>query len=289
MNNLSLDNLLIQNTNNQHISGDWMVIQWTPDITTRECYNLGVAIDTGTTKYIKTIDQDNLSRFACMFGEEILDHVKKITKIAEMAFNQNIYDISDQIKFDKRGPVRGISGSSLIEHLFELTVPLGRPKKESKRLNSGFSPINLQTLSNNMIDELKNQNSLTYDEMICQDMNIVINQKSIYMPLRPHKKEIVGNWASVVYSDVKRVKTDYLQAVNDLRTVSDSLNREPAIFILKPNQENFDKLQKSRQDSFDETLDKLDSSLKPQGIQLFSRTSVADLARDVEEWFAQAG
>lgn len=282
-------NQLIHNANNPRIYGDWMVIQWMPDITTKECFNLGVALDTDGAKFIKTIDQDNLSRFACMFGEEIIDHVQKITKIAEMAFNNNIYEISDQIKFDKRGAVRGKNGTTLVEHLFELTVPLGRPKtQKNKRVNSGFSSINLQSLSNNIIDELKSINALEYDNIVAQTATTIINNKSIYMPLRPKNKKVVGNWASVVFADIKRVKTDYLQALNDLRTVSDSLHKEPALFVLKPTIENYGKLSQSRIDSLDEAIDKLDSSLKPQGIHLFSRSTVKELATDINIWYQQA-
>ena len=288
MNIPTLDQL-IQSANTPKIHGEWMVIQWIPDITTRECFNLGVALDADGTKFIKTIDQDSLARFACMFGEDVLDHVRKLIKISEMAFNNNIYNISDQIKFDKRGPVRGKSGASLVEHLFELTVPLGRPKiSQNKRINSGFTSVNLQSLSNNLIDALKFQNALEYDEIVAQSANITINDKSVYMPLRPKKKSIVGNWASVVFADVKRVKTDYLQALNDLRTVSSSQKKEPALFILKPTSENYSKLSQSRIDALDEAIDKLDSSLEPQGIKLFSRTSVEDLAMDISIWYQQA-
>ncbi|MDI3455222.1 hypothetical protein QLG01_18690 [Acinetobacter sp. V89_4] len=288
MNIPTLDQL-IQNANTPKVHGEWMVIQWTPDVTTRECFNLGVALDADGSKFLKTIDQDSLSRFACMFGEEILDHVRKLIKISEMAFNNNIYNISDQIKFDKRGPVRGKSGSALVEHLFELTVPLGRPNHiKNKRVASGFTSINLQSLSNNVIDALKFQNALEYDEIVAQSTNIIINDKSIYMPLRPKNKAIVGNWASAVFADVKRVKTDYLQALNDLRTVSDSLKKEPALFILKSTSENYSKLPQSRIDALDEAIDKLDSSLKPQGIKLFSRTSVDELASDINIWYQQA-
>lgn len=287
MNNPNL-NQLIKSVTNHHVNGEWMVIQWTPNITTRESFNLGVAINADGVKFIKTIDQDNFSRFACMFGEDILDHVKKITKIAELAFNNNIYDLSDQIRFDRRGPIKGVNGASLIEHLFELTVPLGRPKLPSKRVNSGFSAINLQSLSNNIVDELKFQNGLNYSEIVAQNSNITINDKSIYMPLRPQNKRIVGNWASVVYADIKRVKTDYLQALNDLRTVSSSLDRVPALFILKPTQENFNKLSQARKDAWDEAVDKLDSSLKPQGIELFSRSSSSELALDINNWYKKA-
>lgn len=288
MNIPTLDKL-IQNANSPKVHGEWMVIQWIPDISTRECFNLGVALDADGSKFVKTIDQDNLARFACMFGEDVLDHVSKLIKISEMAFNNSIYNISDQIKFDKRGPVRGKSGSALVEHLFELTVPLGRPKvTKSKRVNSGFTSMNLQSLSNNVIDALKFQNALEYDDIVAQSTNIIINDKSIYMPLRPRNKSIVGNWASVVFADVKRVKTDYLQALNDLRTVSDSLKKEPALFILKPTNDNYSKLTQSRIDALDDAIDKLDSSLKPQGIKLFSRTSVDDLAADINIWFKQA-
>lgn len=282
-------NQLMNNANTPKINGRWMTIQWVPDITTRECFNLGVALDSDGGKFIKTIDQDNLSRFACIFGEDILDHVRKIIKIAEMAFNNNIYDISDQIKFDERGLIRGRSGTSLVNHLYELTVPLGRPKVlKNKRANSGFIPINLQSLSNNIIDELKLQNAIDYDNIMTQNPNITINDKSIYIPLRPKNKKVIGNWASVVFADIKRVKTDYLQAINDLRTVADSLDKEPALFILKPELENLHKLSQSRQDALDEAIDKLDSSLKPQGINLYTRTSVAELAYDINSWFYKA-
>lgn len=77
---------------------------------------------------------------------------------------------------------------------------------------------------------------------------------------------------------------DYLQAINDLRTASDHLKREPYLFILKPNEENLKNLKSHRIDQIDEIIDKLDRTLRPQGIELYSSTSLEGLASGIYEW-----
>lgn len=89
---------------------------------------------------------------------------------------------------------------------------------------------------------------------------------------------------TVVFADPQRIKSDYLQAINDLRTASDAFKREPALFLLKPDQENLMNLQQSRINQIDDVIDKLDSTLSPQGIKLFSATNLGELAREVYEW-----
>lgn len=281
---------LIQNPNPLTISGHWSVIQWIPNIITRECFNIGVTIQSssGSIKYIKTIDQDNLGRFACMFGEEIIDHLQGVIKIAELAFESNLLDISDHINFDQRGAIKGQSGTALIEHLFDSTVPLGQPIVHKKRNHTGFSALNSQALNNHLIDSLKKQNQYEYENIVAQNTTISINNKSLYIPLRPKDKQIIGNWTSNVFSDVKRLKTEYLQTINDLRTASDTYKFEPALFALRPNQENLQHLSQSKIDTIYETLDKLDSSLKPQGIMLYAEDSIEELSNQISSWYKQA-
>lgn len=283
---MSLLERLSKEHSNPALSGEWMTIQWTPDLTTRECFNLGVVLKTENEIFVRTLDGDSFDRFTCMFNEEMKLHAQRITKLAEMWAYEGCLQLSQQLVFDNRGFIRGKSGSKLVDHLFEISVPLGRPKQIKKRNNSGFHSFNLQQLSNSLIDELKrqDQSGIVFENLIPHSRFIKINKQNIHVPLRPKHNRTVGNWATVVFADPARIKTDYLQAINDLRTASDELKREPSLFLLKPSEENLKNLTQSRVDQIDEVIDKLDSTLKPQGIRLYSSATLEDLASEVYAW-----
>ncbi|RKG37842.1 MULTISPECIES: DUF3037 domain-containing protein [Acinetobacter] len=283
---MSLLERLSKENSNPAISGEWMTIQWTPDLTTKECFNLGVVLKTEDEIFVRTIDHDSFDRFVCMFNEDMKFHAQRITKFAEMLVYEGCLDVSKQLVFDNRGFIRGKSGSKLIDHLFDIAVPLGKPRDIKKRSFSGFHSFNLQQLSNNLIDELKRQdhNGVNFEGIIPPSRFIQINKQNIHVPLRPRHNKTIGNWASVVFADPSRIKTDYLQAINDLRTASDELKREPSLFLLKPSEENLKNLKQSRIDQIDEVIDKLDRTLQPQGIKLYSATDLTNLAKEVYEW-----
>lgn len=283
---MSLLERMSKEHSNSALSGEWMTIQWTPDLTTKEFFNLGVVLKTNNEVFVRTLDGDSFDRFACIYNEEMKFHAQRITKLAEMWAYDGCVGLSKQLVFDNRGFIRGKNGSQLVDHLFEIAVPFGRPKDIKKRNYSGFHSFNLQQLSNNLIDELKrqDQSGIEFESIIPPSRFIQINKQNIHVPLRPKHKKTIGNWASVVFADPARIKTDYLQAINDLRTASDALKREPSLFLLKPSEENLKNLKPSRIDQIDEVIDKLDSTLQPQGIKLYSSVSLEDLAKEVYEW-----
>ena len=283
---MSLLERLSKEHSNPALSGQWMTIQWTPDLTTKECFNLGVVLKTENEVFVRTLDGDCFDRFVCIFNEDMKFHAQRITKLAEMSAYDGCMSLSKQLIFDNRGFIRGKSGSQLIDHLFDIAVPLGKPRDIKKRNNSGFHSFNLQQLSNNLIDELKHQDQsgINFENIIPPSRFIQINKQNIHVPLRPKHNKTIANWASVVFADPARIKTDYLQAINDLRTASDELKREPSLFLLKPSVENLKNLKQSRIDQIDEVIDKLDSTLRPQGIRLYSSTTLEDLAKEVYDW-----
>lgn len=283
---MSLLERLARSSSTPSIEGEWMTIQWTPDLTTKECFNLGVVLKTKNETFIRTIDGDSFDRFVCMFNEDMKYHAERITKLSEMLVYDGCLELSNQLLFDRRGFIRGKSGSQLIDHLFEIAVPLGRPKINKTRANSGFHSLNLQQLSNGIVDELKRQDldGFAFDELLPASRYLEINRQNIHIPLRPKHKKTVGNWASVVFADPKRIRTDYLQAINDLRTASDELKRQPTLFLLKPDQENLNHLSQSRIHQIDEVIDHLDGTLKPQGIELHTSTNIPTLVSYIYEW-----
>lgn len=79
------------------LTGEWMTIKWTPDPTTRECFNLGVVLKTENEIFVRTIDGDSFNRFSCMFGEEMKFHAQRITKLAESWANEGCLELSSQL------------------------------------------------------------------------------------------------------------------------------------------------------------------------------------------------
>ena len=64
---MSLLERLARSSSTPSIEGEWMTIQWTPDLTTKECFNLGVVLKTKNETFIRTIDGDSFDRlYACL-------------------------------------------------------------------------------------------------------------------------------------------------------------------------------------------------------------------------------
>lgn len=280
---------LAQKHTQHNVEGEWMTVRWIPDATTGECFNLGVGLRTSTGEgFIRTIDEDNLFRFKCMFGQDFLPHLKKIIKVAELCFDSDCMDISSQISFDRRGKIQGRNGTALIDHLFEIAVPLGRPSEQKTASKSRFASFSGQRLGNELIDLLRAELGVSMENLIPQMRYVTHERLSIHAPLRPIGSNIIGNWASIVYASTPRVKAEYLQAINEVRTASQMTSRKPALFLLRPDEKNLSVLKQSNLDEMHTQCDKLDQTVRAQKIDLFARTNPQELVEDILNWYEDA-
>lgn len=280
---------LAQKHTRHSVEGEWMTVRWTPDATTGECFNLGVGLRTSTGEsFIRTIDEENLFRFRCMFGQDFLPYLKKIIKVAELCFDSDCMDISSQISFDRRGKIQGRNGTALIDHLFEIAVPLGRPSEQRAASKTRFASFSGQRLGNELIDRLRTELGIGMENLIPQMRYVTEGRLSIHAPLRPIGSKIIGNWASVVYASTPRVKAEYLQAINEVRTASEMTGRRPALFLLRANERNLSLLKQSNLDEINAQCEKLDQTVRAQKINLFARTTTEDLVDDILNWYEDA-
>ena len=127
------------------VSGSWVLIQFSPNPSTREVFNIGV-IFKERRKPISFKVLDNADNFEAMYGSQgkenftFLIHV--LSEMLQNNIQEKIVDIdtpSPQISFTKPKPVQGVSADFIIESLFQRMVPLAwnaKPTAQARVYNS---------------------------------------------------------------------------------------------------------------------------------------------------------
>lgn len=104
------------------IKGTWQIIQWCPDLVSREWLNIGVGFKVNGIQHIRYLDH-----FETI--EELYDEDTKIHFIAVLEFVRNcldsgFYDFSQQIKVIEIGFSKGISVDEILNDFYERVITL---------------------------------------------------------------------------------------------------------------------------------------------------------------------
>ena len=106
-----------------NIKGTWQIIQWCPDLATREWVNIGVGFNDGQSysfKYITKIEKINM-----IYGDGMGDHLNAVISLVIGFFSKNIFDFSPQIKLIEVGFSQGATINEILDRLFDRIVTFG--------------------------------------------------------------------------------------------------------------------------------------------------------------------
>lgn len=218
------------------VIGDWICVQWAPDVGAGEWLNIGVALcNQYGSMHLKMLDQ--FDRLTCLYGDTILFHVQLACDVAyEMVMKHQSADIDlgPQLRLVKKGSAQGQSESEILGNLYRDVVPLGRPRK-AQRAQREFAHksredahVELQTL-------LKNRLHLDYSRYVRD--NPYLESKSgpsLFMPFQ--RENGVATLASAAYADSLRVRCNLYEAHGEMEV---ALNERPdvhqgALFVVLP-------------------------------------------------------
>lgn len=105
------------------IKGTWQIIQWCPNLSAREWFNIGVGFNDGKNQYFKYLDDFN--KLEKLFDIDTKKHLIEVIAFTEVFFNKGLYDFSPQIKLLEIGFSRGESIEECLDRTYKTVVTLG--------------------------------------------------------------------------------------------------------------------------------------------------------------------
>jgi hypothetical protein len=278
-----LDQILANKRASPSVQGEWYAIQWTPDISSKETLNIGVAYkDSLGEVSVKMLDY--YERIACLYSKDMIFQLELACEVSRsLILNNGIVDnLTHQIKCENRGFAQGKNSSDVLDQLYNSVITLG--KRVRSLQPRSFSSISRDSLYNNLKNLLKQNLDLDYAKHVPENpYEIIANQHEIYLPYRKH--DGVATLATAAYSDVQRVKCNLFEGYRDLDVATQYHRpKNSAIFLLLPG----DGLNKDKQNEIDNELDKFTWHLNQHNIKVNSHISQESLAEDISNWCLSA-
>lgn len=104
------------------IKGTWQIVQWCPDLVTREWLNIGVGFKSGDFQWFKYLD--NFKKIEDIYNKDIADHANEVIKLTTQFFSKKFYEFSPQIKLLEIGFSQGVSAQENLIRSYERVVTL---------------------------------------------------------------------------------------------------------------------------------------------------------------------
>lgn len=174
-------------TSQKLVSGAWSLLQFLPNPSTSEAFNIGVVIKL-KGQPLKAKLLKNMDALSVMYGKEAAQNFSFLLTLIESYFKdnvnlrlENITLSSPQIKISKKTYIQGVSENSILENLFKHMVPLSWNENIEKGKDTKKS-INSQELRVKTLNELNKINPQLKKE-ICPDSKISIKIDQKYFEL----------------------------------------------------------------------------------------------------------
>lgn len=104
------------------IKGTWQIVQWCPDLSSREWLNIGVGFKSEGVQHFKFLD--DFKKVECLLGPDMKTHLIAVIELIEEFFSKGIYEFSSQLKLLEIGFSRGISVEENLNRSYETVVTL---------------------------------------------------------------------------------------------------------------------------------------------------------------------
>lgn len=276
-----LNKLLNENINNNLIKGNSYIIQWTPNLITKEKINIGVIFEEveSLRKEIKMID--TYERVSYMYSKKISFNLDIACEFAEYHIRNNRLEnkhLTEQIKIKKLGFTQGTNYNDIISNLYKNLIPLGIKLQERKK--NVLVTKSREAIFKELRDDLKINLSLNYEKHIPENSYLTIDENIAYLPF---KKECgAATLVSAIYVDNQRVKCNLFDGYQDIELAKNiKENKDNAIFIALPKWKNENSKEKI---SIENELDKFYWVTKKRNIFVESNSNIKDLSQNISNW-----
>lgn len=104
------------------IKGTWQIVQWCPDLVTREWLNIGVGFKSGDFQWFKYLD--SFEKIENVYGGDLAVHADAVIKLTAQFFSKQFYNFSPQIKLLEIGFSQGKSAQENLNQSYDRVVTL---------------------------------------------------------------------------------------------------------------------------------------------------------------------
>ena len=105
------------------IKGTWQIVQWCPDLSSREWLNIGVGYrENKGSQYFKFLD--DFKKVEGLYGPEMKNHLIDVLGLVGGFFSNGFYEFSPQIKLLEIGFSQGVSVEENLNRTYGTVVTL---------------------------------------------------------------------------------------------------------------------------------------------------------------------
>ena len=104
------------------IKGTWQILQWCPDLVTREWLNIGVGFKNQDGWHFRYLD--HFEKIEQLYDVDTKTHLIAVLKLVKRFFNEDHYNFSPQIKILEIGFSQGVSVQENLNRAYERVVTL---------------------------------------------------------------------------------------------------------------------------------------------------------------------
>ncbi|QHJ83244.1 MAG: hypothetical protein [Bacteriophage sp.] len=106
------------------LKGTWQIVQWNPDIATREWHNIAVGFKYGDHQYQVFKWLDDFTKTEMLYGQKTANYLKELISFLQCCYGHNCYDISGQIRMIKVGFQRAESVEMALDRSYRRVITL---------------------------------------------------------------------------------------------------------------------------------------------------------------------
>ena len=253
----SIDELFLQKSASDQgnkFKGTWHCIQWTPEVTSQERVNLGVAfVSYCGEKQIQFVQ--DFTRLNCMYGSDAEYNARLACRIAQIMFeNEDESQMwkSLQVNIVNGGFAQGDEIFSILSSLMADVVPLSRPHVKAPRFRR--SPITQKRAYSRIDQYLSEELGDDYREYVPKNPKVKTALGfELFLPFRRGGNKEVATIVSADFTKAERVQSELYLGHRDISIAgADDRYESGSIFILQPysnmNNEDYRAAKKEVQD-----------------------------------------
>lgn len=218
------------------LTGNWFLIQWTPDAATSEKLNIGVGFrDREGSVSVKTIREFN--RLGCLYDNKSYEyHAEMACAVVQEALEKNsfnFFDYNRNVQILDKGFAQGETEDSILERLYKEVVTLGRPT--SRQHTRDFSYITRQAIIKKVKPTLKELLGIEFSNYVPDNSQLMVDNIALDLPYRKNKG--IGNLVSAAFAEPLRVKSNLVDGFRDIEIALRARKEEfdvSALFIMLP-------------------------------------------------------
>ena len=266
------------------LKGNWSIVQWIPDIATEETHNIGIALDVDNDSSFRFLD--TFDRVKCLYDENTALHLKDVIELTNEALEDGKYNFSDQIKLINKGITKGKNLDEILDRLYARAISLAKPHVQKEIRRDSFSIVRnddfVKRVPRKIREQFLKSNNHDLADLFPVDQYIDVLNNRLKVPIRSSRH--YGSITSVVTTSINTINTNYLMAATDLLAAAKGDAKTPTFFVLTPAADELAKLDKSKVDQIDLTIDRLNFKMEQQEVKLICESSEDLLVDKMKFW-----